>query len=118
MKKLILLPFLFLLMAAQCQEPDLHGFTTEYVDSLQAIIDYQDSIINVGFNYYEARQDTFLYTIRGITDSLSVEVNKESRNIWITLIDGAKRTHLDLFNNKRTITLAEENATVGLWRPE
>lgn len=122
-------------MAAKCQEPDtichicysvedmqikddiieaqniLLEDTIEYFESLIA---FQDSALNNNLNYFGARKDTFLYTVSGVTDSISVEVNKKGRNIEITLIDENKRSHLDLKNDKRTSIFATENKTVGL----
>jgi hypothetical protein len=100
MKKLILLPFLFLLLAAKCQEPDLHGFTTEYVDSLQAIIDYQDSIINTP-----------------LSGNLSAEIVLIDGGLRFDFVDLSidRRFHFYYVDKKRSVILGDSLKASGMF---
>jgi len=137
MKKITtLLLFSLALMAATCQEPDIECYSQSYVDSLTLlntqncneqlmynliVIDSLENhilLLQSAFNTDELSviADTFNFEV--VDEILKVEVNKLGHNIWITLTDGSKRTHLDIYDFKRTITLADSLTTVGLWRPE
>lgn len=112
MKKLILLPFLFLLMVGQCQEPDLHGYTQNYVDSLIVIIDYQDSIINSEL----IRPDTFdlSFDYNGII----VNAKRNDDDIWLSIIEGEKRSHLWSIGGNIEVRFAVDSIQGQTWLPE
>lgn len=106
----ILLTILF--FGCKAQEPDFHGYTQEYMDSV--IISYEQRIENLSSilesPIYLTSSDTCKLVSEGVIYS---EINKKGDNVWYTLIDGSKRINADYIDGEIRIMIMDSLLTIG-----
>lgn len=100
--------------SCNAQEPKtLNYYSVEYVDSLKRVIAFKDSILLETFDVFEAKADTFNYTLEGINDNVLIKVDKKGSNVWVNIIDDYRRMNMYYVDGHRSSILMDSTYSVG-----